>query len=607
MKSRFIFLLSLLSVNLILSQDLYVAGDSYIYAKDVVLTVTKDISLEAPTSNIFLRGDAQLVQINDVKNSGKGEISIYQNQTTGIYEYNFWCSPVGVADASSNTNLNFKATNIYDPIDDTESDPYFFTSSYDGTSTQLSNYWIYTLINGEGYYSWNQVFDIGDIPTGYGFTLKGSPNTNNVLDFRGRPNNGTITISCAFDGTDDQPNSGILDTAETLTGNPYPSTLDLKLFLINSTNETSLNGNIYFWEQKAKGSHYLADYEGGYGVYAPGNPVDLTVNGTYAAAAFATYNADGSISSSTGENGIDFTGNNSRRYAAVGQGFIIQSDVISGGGDVTFDNSMRLVYTPEDPVDGAIFAKQNNIKKSTEENKVSSENPTIVPEIRIHTHIDDLYYKENVITFSENTPDNDTYNKFFDGRNINELSSDAYLLCEGIELVIKSINYAEDVTIPLGLKTSKNNTTFCIKVNSLKDVPSDVNVYVFDNENNTYTDVINSCFDITLNTGVYNNRFEITFIENNSLSVDEGIFDDLEVFQNNAISELKIHNPKLLNIKTFSLFDVNGKQVLNDTNMSLKKQFIYSTKPLSDGVYISKITTDTNQLFTKKIIISSSN
>ena len=430
MLSRFLFLLSILSVNFIFSQDLYVAENSYIFAKYVVLTVTKDIELNKLTSNIFLRGDSQLVQIDNLtQNSGLGAISIYQNQTTGITEYNYWCSPVGVPDATNNTNLNFKATNIYDPIDHTDltnvnSAKYSFIPNYDGTGTALSNYWIYILKNGEGYNSWNQVFETGDIPPGYGFTLKGSPNTDidgfNTLDFRGRANNGTITISCAFDGTDDQPTSGVLNTAETLTGNPYPSTLDLKLFLINSTNQTSLNGNIYFWEQKAKGSHYLADYEGGYGVYAPGNPADLTVNGTYAAATFATYNADGSISSSTGENGIDFTGNNSRRYAAVGQGFMIQSDVISGGGDVTFDNSMRLVYIPEDPTDGAIFAKQNTTKKSTEENKVSSENITVVPEIRLHTYIDNTYYKENVITFSESTPNNDTYNKFFDGMNINE-------------------------------------------------------------------------------------------------------------------------------------------------------------------------------------------
>tara|TARA_R110002049_G_scaffold37701_1_gene118160 strand:+ start:9858 stop:11717 length:1860 start_codon:yes stop_codon:yes gene_type:complete len=615
-----IILLSILSANFIYSQDLFVAADTYVYAKDVVVFVNNDIRLDTPTSNLYLRGDAQLVQNTDTKNSNAGELSIYQNQTTGVYEYNFWCSPVGVANGTMNANVDFNGSNIHDPLNNTDSDAYLFTSAYNGTATELSSEWIYTLINGEGYYSWNQVFDIGNITAGYGFTLKGSPNTDNVLDFRGRPNNGTITISCAFDGVDDQPTSGTLNTAETLTGNPYPSALDLKLFFANSpNNQANLNEGIYFWEQKVKNSHYLADYEGGYGVYIPGPLGDLSDNGTYATASFEAYNGDGSPSGTTSGNTANFSANNSRRYAAVGQGFIIQS--VGAGGNVTFDNSMR-VYFAEDSTpggNGSIFAKNGNSKsKQNEEKRIPMshngidykaifENPTIVPKIRLHTHIDNTFYKENVIAFRENTPDNNTYNRFYDGRNINELSSDAYLISDDKELVIKSIDYDETARLPLGLKSSKDNTLFSVKINKLNDVPNDVNIYVFDNESNTYTDVKNGAFEINLNTGVYNNRFEITFSKNTSLSVNEAIFDDLKVFQNNTLSQLKIYNPKAINMKTFSLFDISGKQVLNDNTMSTKKQFIYSTKSLSDGIYVAKILAEDNQVFTKKVVISNSN
>jgi len=620
---RLIILVSIFSINCIQSQDLFVADNSYIYSKDVVVFVNNDIRLDTPTSNIYLRGDAQLIQNADIKNSDEGELSIYQNQTIDIYEYNYWCSPVGVADATSNINVDFKGSNIHDPADELDlanvnSTPYTFTYDYDGTLTELSSQWIFTLKDAEGYADWSKVFHTGDIETGYGFTLKGSPNANNVLDFRGRPNNGTITVSCSFDGTDNQPNSGKLDYAETLTGNPYPSTLDLKLFFVNSiNNQTDLSGEIFFWEQKQKNSHYLADYEGGYAVYTPGDLGDLSDNGSYAIAAFEAYNGDGSSSGNTSGNTTDFSANNSRRYAAVGQGFIIASNV--DGGTATFDNSMRLIYIPEDPIDGSIFAKNGNSKSNqSKEKRIPMshngvdykslfENPTIIPEIRIHTHINNTFYKENVIAFRESTPNNNTYNKFYDGRNINELSSDTYIISSGKSLAIKSINYHESTRLPLGFKASKNNTTFSVKINKLKNVPEDVNVYVFDNENNTYTDIKNGAFEVHLDTGVYNNRFEITFIENNSLSVDDTIFDDLKVFQNNTTAQLKIFNPNSINIKTFSLFDVSGKEVLNDTNISSKKEIWYTTKSLSSGVYVSKLTTDTNQTFTKKIMISNSN
>ncbi|WP_298494917.1 T9SS type A sorting domain-containing protein [uncultured Algibacter sp.] len=621
-----IILLSLFTYNFTFGQDLYVDDNSYLYAKDIVLFVNNDIRLETATSNLYFRGDAQLIQNTDTKNSDLGALSIYQNQTTGVYEYNYFCSPVGVpVDGTTQANVDFNGSNIYDPADHTDlsnvnSTAYLYTTAYEGTATELSNYWLYTLKDGEGYYSWNQIFDTGNAGTGYGFTLKGSPNANNVLDFRGRPNNGTITVSCAFDGTDNQPTSGTLNTAETLTGNPYPSTLDLKLFFVNSaTNQTNLSGEIFFWEQKAKNSHYLADYEGGYGVYTPGDLSDLLDNGTYTTAAFENYNGDGSNNIITTENTTNFSLNNSRRFAAVGQGFVIQSN--GPGGIATFDNSMR-VYLPEDSTpggNGAVFAKSKKSKTTKESNKVVVmshngvdyksiiENPTIIPEIRIHTHINNTYYKENVIAFRQNTPNNNTFNRFFDGANINELSSDAYIISNEKELVIKSINYNDDTRLPLGLKASTNNTEFIIKINTLKGVPEYVNIYIYDNETNIYTDIKNDTFNIKLDAGVYNERFEITFKETAILSTAENTFNNFKIFQNNTISQLSLLNPNNLNIKSLSLFDVSGKQVINTFIASNKQNHSISTKSLSDGVYIVKINLEDNQVLSKKIVVANRN
>lgn len=621
MHIRLSFLL-LFAVNFIYSQDLFVGNSTQLYARDVVLFVHNDIQLDTPTSNLYLRGNAQLIQNTNTKNSDEGKLSIYQNQTTGIYEYNYFCSPVGVADTSTNTNLDFDGSNIHDPDDDTDltnvvSTVYQYTTAYEGTATELSNYWMYTFRDGEGYYSWNQIFDTGAAGPGYGFTLKGSPNAANVLDFRGRPNNGTITVSCSFDGTDDQPTSGKPGYAETLTGNPYPSALDLKLFLANTNNQADLSGEIFFWEQKPKSSHYLADYEGGYGVYIPG---DITPpysdDGTYTNAPFENYNGDGSTIGNTTGNTVNFSGNNERRYAAVGQGFIVASNV--NGGNAIFDNSMR-VYFPEDSSpggNGSIFAKNGNSKTNDSEVKVIPishngvdyksifENPTIIPEIRLHTHINNTFYKENVIAFRESTPDNNTYNRFYDGRNINELSSDAYLISSNEELVIKSINYDESTRLPLGLKTSKDNTIYSIKIHKLKDVPEDINIFIFDKINNTYTDVKNGTFDITLDKGVYNERFEITFTSENLLNTDDTDFETLKVFQNNSISELKIVNPNKISIQSFSLYDVSGKRVINQTINISKTNHSFSTKSFSDGVYIAEIQTNNNTIIKRKVLIS---
>ncbi|WP_418603411.1 T9SS type A sorting domain-containing protein [Hwangdonia sp.] len=623
MPHKFTFVL-LFITGLSFAQDLYVGNNTELYARDVVVFVNNDIRLEAPTSNFYLRGDAQLIQNTNIKNSDAGELSVYQNQTTGIYDYNFWCSPVGISlDGTTRANVSFQGDNsIHDPQDHTDltnvtSSAYLFTNSHNGTATQLSNYWLYTLKDGEGYFDWVQVFDNNPVTTGYGFTLKGSPNANNVLDFRGRPNNGTILVSCAFDGIDDEPNSGIPNRAETLTGNPYPSALDLKLFLINATNQTVLSSEVFFWEQKPKNSHALANYEGGYSIYTPGAPGDLSDNGTYATAAFESYNLDGSTNTTTTGNTTDFSANNSRRFAAIGQGFVVSS--IGLGGNFEFNNSMR-VYLAEDSTpggNGSVFAKGNKDKEDSKKDVVIMshnnvdyatilKNPTIIPEIRIHTRVNNTFYKENVIAFRSSTPNNTTHNRFYDGINIHALSSDAYLLSENQELAIKSINYDATTRIPFGLKAYHDNMPFSIKVNALKDVPSDVNIFIYDNLNGTYTDIKNASFEITLDEGIHNSRFEITF-NSKALHVDEATFTDFNIYQNNTISELKIINPNALDVKSFNLFDVSGKQVLNQIISEVKNTYTFSTKSLSDGVYIARIRLKNNQGYTKKVVISNKN
>ncbi|XCF05291.1 T9SS type A sorting domain-containing protein [Tamlana crocina] len=618
MNSKFLFFF-LLSLNFAFSQDLYVADNSYLFANDVVVFVNDDIRLETPTSNLYFRGDAQLIQNNDIKNSDTGSLSIYQNQTTGIYEYNYWCSPVGLGtDGTTHANADFLGgNNIYDPIDDADvtnvnSSLYGFTSDYNGTATQLSNYWIYTLKDAEGYWNWQQVFDTGTIETGYGFTLKGSPTLNNVLDFRGRPNNGTITVSCSYDGTDNQP-SGLLNHAQTLTGNPYPSALDLKLFLAHADNQTNLNGEIYFWEQKQKSSHYLADYEGGYGVYTPGNLGDLNDNGTYTATLFESYNGDGSDNNTTTGSTTDFNANHSRRYAAIGQGFVIASNV--NGGFATFDNSMRIGFAEDsDPNgDGSVFAKGKNKKTEPEgkkhpishngvDYKAIFENPTVVPEIRLHTHINNSYYKENVIAFRESTPNNSTYNKFFDGRNINNLATDVYLISGNEKLVVKSIKYDESVSLPLGFKAGKNNSLFSLKIHKLKNVPEHVNVYVYDHENNSYTDVKNGSFEIILNQGTHNDRFEITFSKN-ALNLPVIAENNFKVFFNKSASEITILNPNQIKLKAITLFDISGKKIVTSKHLHSERKHSISTKSLNTSAYLVNIETSDNHSLTKKVIV----
>jgi len=639
MKKITLTLAALLGItSFIFAQDLYVSPNSYMFVQDEVVFVNDDVRLEAADSNIYLRDGAQLVQNTDTKNSDIGELSVYQEQTVGVYEYNYWCSPVGVADAAMNTNVNFDISNLHQPTNpalssDVTTTTYGTTGTYQSTATQIATYWLWQMQSGGGYADWNHVAATGNVATGFGFTMKGSPTANNTMDFRGRPNNGSLIIPCSFSGTDSDANSGLDNQVETLTGNPYPSAMDLKRFLMHPTNKPLLESGIYFWEQKAVGTHYLASYEGGYAIYTPGaivpdadynNPLhaNWADNGTYAKTSFSAYNGAGNQMGNSGGSSADYSANNERRYAAIGQGFMIRSFDNGGaaaGGNAVIENSMRLYFKEDSTTggNGSIFGKSANSSEPEEQATAMSHNginyqelvnnPNIIPEIRIHTHINENYYRETVLAFRNNT--NLSYNKFCDGRNPLVLDSDTYFIADGKKLSIKSITYDIDTRLPFGLNADNTNNTYSVTINSLKNVSPNVEVFIYDKEADTYTDIRNGTFEISLPQGEYDNRFEVVFKDaskdtNEELLITESeVTNSFDVFQNNTNNQLTIKNPKSYIVNSFTMYDVTGKLIYNKHNLGNETEYTFPTNTLSTGTYIIKVVTDQNFEISKKVIV----
>lgn len=208
--------------------------------------VAQDVELNATTSNFYLRQDGQLLQGTTTAgaNKGLGNLSVFQEGTTNNFQFNYWCSPVGGNIASAG-NAPFGITQFKDIVTLTNSnDPTILAANnYNGTASPfaIAPYWINKLIATAGYSAWHQVGSSSNLNAGEGFTMKGTSgtnatNVNGVLnnpgnkqryDFRGKPNDGTISIPVGI-------------KQFTLTGNPYPSAIDLSAFLIGATNSTGI-------------------------------------------------------------------------------------------------------------------------------------------------------------------------------------------------------------------------------------------------------------------------------------------------------------------------------------------------------------------------------
>ena len=169
------------------------------------------------------------------------------------------------------------------PADNTDpsnvnSSLFTYIGGYDSTDTEIASFWLYNTENSFDYWGWNT--GMATNPA-LGYTMKGRP-TRTTIDFRGRPKTGAMTVDVDWNGSSDATQGGTVDydglradQVETLTGNPYPCTMDLKMFFVNANNQADLENAIFFWQQQAIGSHYLNAYEGGYGSWIPGDLGDM--------------------------------------------------------------------------------------------------------------------------------------------------------------------------------------------------------------------------------------------------------------------------------------------------------------------------------------------
>ena len=178
-------------------------------------------------------------------------------------------------------------------------------------------------------------------------------------------------------------------------------------------------------------------------------------------------------------------------------------------------------------------------------------------------------------------------------------------LMEGNERITKNQRLMKDIEkrIPLGVNVS-GNSTFKFSIVEVVNFNDSQEVYLFDALDGSYHNLKQGDYEVSLQTGIYNDRFQITF-KNETLSINNPIDETIFVVQNNSNQQLQISNPTLMEIKSVTLYDITGKLLFNKTKLDVKDNYEFSTASLSDAVYLVKVQSIDGQSFSKKIIISS--
>lgn len=587
--------------------QLFVSTDSYMYVGNQYVFVKQNAQLEND-AKIVLRREGQFLQgtTGSSTNLGSGKLSVYQEGTVNNFAYNYWCSPVGNASASSGNEF-FGITMLEQPISvlNSTSATMLAMSATNGISSplQIAPRWIHRFLSGAGYSNWVQSGSNTDIEPGQGFTMKGTggvldsytptgesasnnPGSAQRYDFRGKPNDGDIIINLDYDKF-------------TLTGNPYPSAIDLSLFLEEALNTT---GVAYFWEQdKTVNSHLILAYRGGYGTFSP---VSRGGTGIYIEAPFNSFDISGNVIPMTDTHPFNYY---ERYFSPIGQGFMVKGDAL-GASTATMKNKYR-VFQKEDSM-FSVF--ERNFNNDTESSNFLPNIPSVsgfdyttvsrlpVPQIRINTLLNNQAIKQFVIGFDDEATDGMDHAK--DAENPNLISNDINFLIENKDCVLSVIQFDENKRLPLTIKAAQN-ASFKMRVNEVINFNPSQAVYLFDAETNLYHDIKDNEYEFVLPQGVYNNRYEITF-KTDALSNHDVIKNNVIIYQNNIQESLFVSNPNNIDIRTITLYDINGKRIFKQEKLATKAEYKLSTSGIADAAYIVEIFTKDNLKFSQKVIIS---
>ncbi len=494
-----------------------VTAGTVVFNSGDTLSLTNNIKVTA--GSISFDNDASLVQTNDAAvNSGN---ITYKRMTSPLklYDYTYWSSPV------SNATLSQLVT-----------DSVFYSF---GPSI---NNWVYeygtaTMTPGVGY--------IGCTPDNFG--------SANILQtfFNGVPNNGVI-------------NTSIIKSAAggyNLIGNPYPSAIDIDLFLTDAANSLVVNGTIYLW------THNTA-----------------ITNNNYTANDYAKYNNTGGVKTATAAVSGGATPTNK---IGAGQGFFIEANNAKANGTYTasFKDAMRITG--------------NNTQFFKNTNAATTQS---IEKHRIWLSLSSIEgaYNEMLVGYVQGATNG--FDTMFDGKTLPVGNAVAiYTKVDSYDLSIqgKSLPFADTDVIPFSYSTTLNGE-LTINLENYDGLFDNQNVYVLDKVTNIYHDVKQGNFTFSTVSGTFDDRFELRFATT-ALGTNTPDYNASVIVLNNhqQLNILSDASP----IKSVEVFDVLGKQLYSQNGVSATN-FLTGNIATAAQVILVKITLENNVTVIKKTLIN---
>jgi hypothetical protein len=485
------------------------------------LTITNAVTVTLGT--LIFENGASLVQTNDASiNTGT---IIYKRNSSPLkqYDFTYWSSPV------ANTPLSQLAT----------------SSVFYSFSPTINN--------------WVNESAATIMAPGVGYIAR-APNN---LTY-----NPTQVVETVFSGV---PNNGVISTSiikstgtYNLLGNPYPSALDIDLFLIDPSNAGVVNGTIYLW------THNTA-----------------ITNNVYTSNDYAKYNFTGGVRTATSAitGGFLPTGK-----IASGQGFFIEanSSLANGTYTATYRNAMRIA------------SNNSQFFRTTDASNSDSSISSSLEKHRIWLSLSSALgsYNEMLLGYVENaTNDFDT---LFDGKTLavgNPVSLFTTVGTDDLSIQGRALPFNGSEIIPLGYSTTVNGQ-LTVNLENYDGLFSNQEVYLLDKYLNICHNIKSGVYNFTTTNGTFRDRFELRFT-NTTLNTNTPSFDSSLILVTND-KKLSIFSGTYT-ITKVEVFDLLGKKLYHDDKLNTNNHHV--ELPIATQAIIVKITSD-DRVTVKKAMIN---
>jgi len=422
----------------------------------------------------------------------------------------------------------------------------------------VSNAWRYYKFdpneanNGHTYPGWVMLSatDVPEIGTGYAVSAPNGAAANTILNpsftINHDPfNNGQIQVPILKKGGPD--NIGDYN----LIGNPYPSAIDFNAFYNDAANKDNIVGAYYLWT----------------------NCAGLDVDGHHQDSGYTTYSVSGTNASACNDGQTQ-----AGQYIATAQGFMVEA--VNDNTSVTFKNSHRV----KDNNNGFL----NRPVQNTDRDVLWLDMTNSMGK-----------FKQIAVGFYQDaTPQ---FDYMFDAHSMdNNNDFDLYSYIQNHKLVIQGLprQNIESQVVKLGVNVSATQQ-LTFHLNRLEGF-DDYDIYLRDNQTNSTHDLKVSDYIINLDSGQYDNRFELVFtphatdIDTKQLSNHVLLMQNQDVFTLQAVENHKI--------TALMVYDISGRELFADNHLNIDNYQVNLKQVAAGNVLLFKVQLDETSYVVKKAV-----